>query len=222
MQFTKTSSSRFSSLVSLSVMPCLWHNSRATTSCRKIQCTESSDKPWHGTEDLFLTIHSDMGTAFCYNAKFTTNEVHWWWASAHLYEDQKSTGVVAVTQACCEPILQSSTEQWEPHFALTIAAVHLCWLTAHMYVEQVSTGVSAVAQASCEPVLQSSTEQGEMHYTKVPSSRFSSLMSLLAMPSSWQNPNATISCWKNQHPESSDKPWHGSEDLFLTTYPQSS
>ena len=30
---------------------------------------------------------------------------------AHLYEEQISIGVNAVTEACCEPFLQSSTEQ---------------------------------------------------------------------------------------------------------------
>ncbi len=45
--------------------------------------------------------------------------VHWWWVTAHLYEEQISIGGVAVTQACCEPDLQSTTEQWGMHFAQT-------------------------------------------------------------------------------------------------------
>ena len=38
--------------------------------------------------------------------------------------------------ASCEPVLQSSTEQWGAHFAKTSAAVHWCWLTAHLAVNQ--------------------------------------------------------------------------------------
>ena len=84
--------------------------------------------------------------------------VHLSWLTAHLYEGQVSTGVIAKTQACCEPVLQSSTEQWGMHFAQISAAVHCCWLTAHLYKGQVSTGVIAKTQACCELVLQSSTE----------------------------------------------------------------
>ena len=50
-------------------------------------------------------------------------------------------------QACCEASLQSSTEQWGRHFALTSAAVHWSCITAHLYEEQISIGVSALAQA---------------------------------------------------------------------------
>ena len=35
----------------------------------------------------------------------------WCWLTAHLYEQQTFTGVFPVPPACCEPILQSSTEQ---------------------------------------------------------------------------------------------------------------
>ena len=70
-----------------------------------------------------------------------------------------SIGAIAVTQACCEPVLQSSTEQCGMHFALISAAVHIFWITALLYEEQMSIGVIAVTQACCEPVLQSITEQ---------------------------------------------------------------
>jgi len=63
-----------------------------------------------------------------------------------------------VTQACCKPVLQSSTEQWERFFALTSAAVHVV-ASLQLYEEQVSIGVDAVAKAYCDPVLQRSTEQ---------------------------------------------------------------
>jgi len=68
-----------------------------------------------------------------------------------------------VTQASCEPELQSSTEQWKMPFALPSAAVHGYWVTAYLYQEQISMGVIAVTQISCEPVLQSSTEQWGLH-----------------------------------------------------------
>ncbi len=42
-------------------------------------------------------------------------------------------GVIAVIQACCKPVLQSSTEQWEVHPAKKGFAVHWCWVTAHLY-----------------------------------------------------------------------------------------
>ncbi len=61
-----------------------------------------------------------MGLHFALNRA----AVHWYWVTAHLYEEQISRGVFAVAQACSEPVLQTSTEQWEMHFALNRAAVH--------------------------------------------------------------------------------------------------
>ena len=61
--------------------------------------------------------------------------VHWWWLTAHLHYQQIFKGVFAVTRACCEPVLQSSTGQWGMHFALSSAAVPWCWVTAHLYEE---------------------------------------------------------------------------------------
>ena len=63
--------------------------------------------------------------------------VHWCWVTAHLYEEQIFIGVIAVIQACCKPVLQSSNEQWGLHFALNSVAVHWCWVTAHLYEEQI-------------------------------------------------------------------------------------
>jgi len=42
--------------------------------------------------------------------------VHFCWLNAGL-RDQASIGAIAMTQACCEPVLQSTTEQWGMHFA---------------------------------------------------------------------------------------------------------
>ena len=77
----------------------------------------------------------------------TSAAVHWWWLTAHLYEEQICIGVIALTQACYEPVFQSSTEQWEMHFAQTSAALHFCWLTAHLYEQQISIDLIAVAQS---------------------------------------------------------------------------
>jgi len=41
-----------------------------------------------------------------------------------------------VTQGCCQPVSQSSTEHWRSCFALTSAAVLWCFITAHLYEEQ--------------------------------------------------------------------------------------
>ena len=65
--------------------------------------------------------------------------------TAHLYEQQISTGVVPAPHACCGPVLQSSSEQWGSFSALTSAAVLWCCITAHLYEEQISTGVIPVA-----------------------------------------------------------------------------
>ena len=72
---------------------------------------------------------------------------------------QISIGVFAVAQGCCEPVSQSSTEQWGSYLALTSAAVRWCCITVQLYEEQISIGVFAAAQGCCEPVSQSSTEQ---------------------------------------------------------------
>jgi len=77
--------------------------------------------------------------------------VHWCCITAHLYEEQISTGVNAMSQACCEPVMQSSTEQWESLFALALAAMNWCYINANLYEEQISLGVFAVTQGCCQP-----------------------------------------------------------------------
>ena len=71
-----------------------------------------------------------------------------------------------MTQACCEPVLQSSTRQWGMHCAKSSAAVHCWWVTAHSYLRQVFIGEIAVTQACCELLLHSSTGQWGMHFAK--------------------------------------------------------
>ena len=63
------------------------------------------------------------------------------------HEEQISKGVITVAQSCCEPVLQSSTEQWGSYSALLSAAVHWCCITAHLYQEQIPKGVIAVAHS---------------------------------------------------------------------------
>ncbi len=82
---------------------------------------------------------------------------HWCWVTADMYEEPIIIGVVAVTQACCEPMLQSSTGHYGMHLALSSAAEHWCWVTADMYEESTIIGVVAVTQACCQPGLQTST-----------------------------------------------------------------
>ncbi len=81
--------------------------------------------------------------------------------TAHMYEEQISSAVIAMTQVGCEAIWKSSTEQRGMQFALPSAAVHCCCVTAHLYEEQISSGAIAVTQASCEHVLQAALKSGE-------------------------------------------------------------
>ena len=53
--------------------------------------------------------------------------VHWWhwgWVTAQLYEQQVFKGVFAVTQACKQPVLHSSTGQRGGHSAKNSTTVH--------------------------------------------------------------------------------------------------
>ncbi len=96
----------------------------------------------------------------------TSAAVHWWWVTAHLREQQIFIGAIAVPQGCCEPVLQSNTDQWRVHFTKTSVAVHRCWATTHLYEQQSLIGVIAVTQACCEPVLHSKTEQWTVQFAK--------------------------------------------------------
>ena len=80
----------------------------------------------------------------------TSAAVHWWWVTAHLYEQHNFVGVIALTQGC-EPVLQSSTEHWGLHFAKISDAAHWWWVTAHLCEQQIFKGVIAVTQRCCEP-----------------------------------------------------------------------
>ena len=108
----------------------------------------------------FAGQHTKVGKLWAW----TTGAVHWGCITAHLHEQQSSIGVFALTQGCCQPGLQSSTEQRGSYFALNSGAVHWCCITSHLHEEQTSIGVFASTQCCCLPGLQSSTEQGESHF----------------------------------------------------------
>ncbi len=55
----------------------------------------------------FAQQHRAMGMHFAQ----TTAAVHWCWVTSHLYEQQIYIGLFALANACCQPALQSSTEQ---------------------------------------------------------------------------------------------------------------
>ena len=58
--------------------------------------------------------------------------------------------------ACCEAVLQSSTEQWGLQFALSTAAVQFCWVSAHLNEMHFTIGAIAVKHcllACCSVVL---------------------------------------------------------------------
>ena len=59
---------------------------------------------------------------------------------------------MAVTEGYCEPVVQSSTEQWGVQFCKTSVAVHWCWATAQLCEQQIFIGAIAVTQGCCEPV----------------------------------------------------------------------
>ena len=54
-----------------------------------------------------------------------------------------------MTQACCGPVLKSSTEQRGMHFAKIIAAVHFYWVTALLDEQQIFIGLIAVTHVQC-------------------------------------------------------------------------
>ncbi len=72
--------------------------------------------------------------------------MHWCWVTAQLYEQQILTGVFAVKQACWQPVLHSSTEQWWLLSAKNRVAMQWYWVTAQLYEQQIFISVFAVTQ----------------------------------------------------------------------------
>ena len=114
---------------------------------------------------MYLQQHKPAVSLFCTAAVSkgqlcfakSTLALHWCWTTAHLCQEQISIGVFAATQACCQPVLHSSSEQGA---TVLCQKRHWCWATAHLWEEQISIGVFAATQACCQPVLHSSSEQG--------------------------------------------------------------
>ena len=79
--------------------------------------------------------------------------------ASHTSVDVLSKVCLDARDTYCEPVLQSSTQQWGIHFAKTSTAEHWWWITAHMHEHQIFTAVFAMTQACCPPGLQSSTKQ---------------------------------------------------------------
>ncbi len=71
--------------------------------------------------------------------------VHWFCIPADLCKQQIIIGVIAVSQGCCQPVLQSSIVQWRMHFAKNSAAVHWFSIIADLYEQQIIIGVYAVS-----------------------------------------------------------------------------
>ena len=85
--------------------------------------------------------------------------VHFVCIIADLDEQEILIGVTAVSQSCCQPVLQSSLEQWGVRFAKNSAAVHWVCITADQYERESFIGVTAVSQGCHQPDLHSNIEQ---------------------------------------------------------------
>ncbi len=89
----------------------------------------------------------------------TTAAVHWDCIIADLDEQEILIGVTAVSESCCQPVLQSSLEQWGVQFAKNSAAVHWVRIIADLDEQQILIGVTAVSQGCYQPDLHSNIEQ---------------------------------------------------------------
>ena len=85
--------------------------------------------------------------------------VHFVCIIADLDEQEILIGVTAMSQSCCQPVLQSSLEQWGVRFAKNSAAVHWVCITADQYERESFIGVTAVSQGCHQPDLHSNIEQ---------------------------------------------------------------
>ena len=78
----------------------------------------------------FIVEHlqtSATGSTAAPTLALTRIAVDLWWLMAQLYEEHISVGAIAVTQACCEHVLSTTTEQWGMQFAQTSGSVLFCW-----------------------------------------------------------------------------------------------
>ncbi len=95
----------------------------------------------------------------------SSGALHWWWVTAHLYEQQIFIGVIAVTQGCCEPVLKSSPEQCGMHFALQECVVSLLPQVKINLSRTAKAGQTVTALPDCPALLQSYTKlTARSHY----------------------------------------------------------
>ena len=81
-----------------------------------------------------------MGNTFAQ----TSIAVHFCWLTAHMYEEQISTGVTAVTHKPVVSLFCLAALNGGKCICPSSIAVHFCWLTAYLYEDQISIGVIAV------------------------------------------------------------------------------
>ena len=85
--------------------------------------------------------------------------VHWIWVTAALYKQQTFTGVIAVSQGCCQPDFHSSIDQWRMLSANNSCCSALNW-SLHLCMSRKYSQVSlrcrkAAVSLFCRPALTS-------------------------------------------------------------------
>ncbi len=78
--------------------------------------------------------------------------------AAALCEQKVFTGVIAVSQGCCQHDFHSSIKQLRMLFANNSCCSALNLVAAALCEQKVFTGVIAVSQGCCQPVLQTSID----------------------------------------------------------------
>jgi len=110
----------------------------------------------------FAEQHRAVGNAFCQEQVLQCIGV----VSLQTFGTSIFIGVVALPQGCCQPVLQSSIEQWKKHFAKHKVLLHWSCTIADLYEQQTFIGVIALSKGCCQPVLQSSIEQWGFLFSK--------------------------------------------------------
>ncbi len=104
--------------------------------------------------------------------------LHWCWVTAQLCTQRITIGVLAMTQACCQLVLQSSTEQWgiptvqcssekqarSRQDVTAVTAVEICSSYRCAVTQQKCTAaLFKVKSLPCCSVLLCSTGHGKLH-----------------------------------------------------------
>ncbi len=64
-------------------------------------------------------------------------------------------------QHICQPVLQSSIEQWRLDSAYGSGAVHCCWVTADLYEQQTFTDVLSLPQPAVSLFCRAALSSGD-------------------------------------------------------------